>query len=88
MTGTIDYMVTINIKDGRFRIKTEDAMANWQESFIFNGTRQYNGRKSLELKNFFMWSKDENAILVYSTDVGKIAAGIWLTAKELENDDF
>lgn len=88
MTGTIDYMVTINIKDGRFRVKAEDAMANWQESFIFNGAKQNNGRKSLELKNFLMWSADVNAVKVYLSDVGKIADGIWLTAKELENDDF
>ena len=88
MTGTIDYMVTINIKDGRFRIKTEDAMANWQESFIFNGTRQYNGRKSLELKNFFMWTQDVNAVKSHYSDVGKIADGIWKTVQEIEKDDF
>ena len=88
MTGTIDYMVTINIKDGRFRVKSEDAMANWQESFIFNGTRQYNGRKSLELKNFLMWTRDVNAAKLYSADVGKIADGIWVTAREIKNDDF
>ena len=88
MTGTIDYMVTINIKDGRFRVKSEDAMANWQESFMFNGTRQYNGSKSLELKNFLMWTRDVNAAKLYSADVGKIADGIWVTAREIENDDF
>ena len=35
-----------------------------------------------------MWSEDVNAVKVYSSDVDKIADGIWVTAKELENDDF
>lgn len=88
MTGTIDYMVTITIKDGKYRLKTEDAMANWQEYFIFNGQKQNNGRKSLELKALLLWTEDANLLNSYSSDNGKIADGIWLRAKELETDDF
>lgn len=50
MTGTVEYIVTITIKDGKYRVKTENPMATWQESFIFNGTRQDIGRKRLDLK--------------------------------------
>lgn len=93
-TGTIKfrnssyYMVTITIKDCKYRVKAEDGMANWHEDFIFNGTKSSNGTKVLELKNFVRWSEDRNAIKSYSSDVGRIADGIWLHAKELENDDF
>ena len=88
MTGSVEYIVTITIKDGKYRVKTEDPMATWQESFIFNGTRQYNGSKSLELKNFFMWTQDVNAVKSHYSDVGKIADGIWMTVQEIEKDDF
>lgn len=88
MTGTFDYMVTITIKDYKYRVKAEEGMANWHEDFIFNGTKSSNGTKRLELKNFVLWSEDRNAIKSYSSDVGIIADGIWLRAKELENDDF
>lgn len=88
MVGTFVYMVTITIKDCKYRVKAEDGMANWHEYFIFNGTKSSNGTKVLELKNFVRWSEDRNAIKSYSSDVGRIADGIWLQAKELENDDF
>lgn len=88
MVGTCDYMVTITIKDCKYRVKAEDGMANWHEDIIFNGTKSSNGTKVLELKNFVRWSEDRNAIKSYSSDVGRIADGIWLHAKELENDDF
>lgn len=88
MTGTFDYMVTITIKDFKYRVKTEDAVANWHEYFIFNGTKTSNGAKSLDMKNFFLWSEDVNAMKSYSIDAGKIADGIWAQAKELEEDDF
>lgn len=63
-------------------------MANWHEDLIFNGTKSSNGTKVLKLKNFVLWSEDRNAIKSYSSDVGRIADGIWIRAKELENDDF
>lgn len=88
MVGTFNYMVTITIKDCKYRVKVEDGMANWHEDFIFNGTRSSNGTKELDLKNFVRWSEDRNAIESYSGDISKIADGIWLHAKELENDDF
>ena len=88
MVGTCDYMVTITIKDCKYRVKAEDGMANWHEDFIFNGTKSSNGTKVLELKNFVRWSEDRNAIKSYSSDVGRIADGIWIHAKKLENDDF
>ena len=88
MVGTFNYMVTITIKDCKYRVKAEDGMANWHEDFIFNGTRSSNGTKELDLKNFVRWSEDRNAIESYSGDISKIADGIWLHAKELENDDF
>lgn len=88
MTGTFDYMVTITIKDYKYRVKAEDGMANWHKDFIFNGTKSSNGTKRLELNNFVHWCEDRNAIKSYSSDVGRIADGIWLHAKELENDDF
>ena len=81
-------MVTITIKDGKYRLKTEDTMANWQEYFIFNGQKQNNGRKSLGLKALLLWTEDKNLFNSYSLDNGKIANGIWLRAKELETDDF
>ena len=89
MTGTVEYIVTITIKDGKYRVKTEDPMANWQESFIFNGTKQDNGRKRLDLKGFTLWSDYNRKILEsYSSDIGQIIAGIWTRAKEIEEDDF
>ena len=88
MTGTVDYIVTITIKDFKYRVQTEDVMANWNEFFIFNGTKSSNGRKSLEMKNFILWSEDKNAMKSYALDAGKIADGIWLQAKNLEEDDF
>lgn len=88
MTGTFVYMVTITIKDFKYRVQAEDAMANWDEYFIFNGTKSSNGRKSLDIKNFILWSEDMNAMKSYAADAGKIADGIWLQAKKLEEDDF
>lgn len=77
MTGFVEYVVTITIKDGKYRVKTEDPMANWQESFIFNDTKQDNGRKRLDLKGFTLWSDYDRKILEsYSQDVGKIIADI------------
>lgn len=77
MIGFVEYVVTITIKDGKYRVKTEDPMANWQESFIFNDTKQDNGRKRLDLKGFTLWSDYDRKILEsYSQDVGKIIAGI------------
>lgn len=63
MTGTVEYIVTITIKDGKYRVKTENPMATWQESFIFNGTRQDIGRKRLDLKGFTLWSDYNRKIL-------------------------
>lgn len=37
MTGTVEYIVTITIKDGKYRVKTENPMATWQESFMVLG---------------------------------------------------
>lgn len=89
MTGFVEYVVTITIKDGKYSVKTEDPMANWQESFIFNGTKQDNGRKRLDLKGFTLWSDYDRKILEsYSSDIGQIIAGIWTRAKEIEEDDF
>ena len=88
MVGTCDYMVTITIKDCIYRVRAEDGLANWHEDFILNGPKSCNGTKVLELKNFVRWSEDRNALKSYSSDVGRIADGIWLRAKELENDDF
>lgn len=89
MTGTVEYIVTITIKDGKYRVKTENPMATWQESFIFNGTRQNVGRKRLDLKGFVLWSDYDGKVLEsYSQDIGKIIAGIWMRAKEIEEDDF
>lgn len=89
MTGSVEYIVTISIKDGKYRVKTEEPMANWQESFFFNGTKQNNGRKRLDLKGFTSWCDyDQNVLESYSQDIGKIIAGIWMRAKEIEEDDF
>ena len=89
MTRTVEYIVTITIKDGKYRVKTENPMATWQESFIFNGTRQDIGRKRLDLKGFTLWSDYNSKILEsYSSDIGQIIAGIWTRAKEIEEDDF
>lgn len=89
MTGTVEYIVTITIKDGKYRVKTENPMATWQESFIFNGTRQDIGRKRLDLKGFTLWSDYNSKILEsYSSDIGQIIADIWTRAKEIEEDDF
>lgn len=89
MTGDIDYMVTITIKDGKYRVKTEDAMVNWSEYFYFNGTKQSNGRKSLELLGFILWSdRDKNILKSYTDDFCKICDGIEMQARELEEDDF
>ena len=89
MTGTVEYIVTITIKDGKYRVKTENPMATWQESFIFNGTRQDIGRKRLDLKGFTLWSDYNRKILEsYSSDIGQIIADIWTRAKEIEEDDF
>lgn len=89
MTGSVEYIVTITIKDGKYRVKTEDPMATWQESFIFNGTRQNVGRKRLDLKGFVLWSDYDGKVLEsYSQDIGMIIAGIWMRAKEIEEDDF
>lgn len=88
MTGTFDYMVTITIKDFKYRVQAEDVMANWDEYFIFNGTKSSNGRKSLDVKNFILWSGDMNTMKSYAADAGKIADGIWLQAKNIEEDDF
>ena len=63
MTGTVEYIVTITIKDGKYRVKTENPMATWQESFIFNGTRKDIGRKWLDLKGFTLWSDYNRKIL-------------------------
>ena len=89
MTGTVEYIVTITIKDGKYRVKTENPMATWQESFIFNGTRKDIGRKWLDLKGFTLWSDYNRKILEsYSSDIGQIIADIWTRAKEIEEDDF
>lgn len=89
MMGTVEYIVTITIKDGKYRVKIENPMATWQESFFFNGTRQDIGRKRLDLKGFTLWSDYNRKILEsYSSDIGQIIAGIWTKAKEIEEDDF
>lgn len=89
MTGTVEYIVTITIKDGKYRVKTENPMATWQESFIFNGTRKDIGRKRLDLKGFTLWSDYNRKILEsYSSDIGQFIADIWTRAKEIEEDDF
>lgn len=59
------------------------------KNLLFNGTRQNVGRKRLDLKGFVLWSDYDGKVLEsYSQDIGKIIAGIWMRAKEIEEDDF
>lgn len=87
MVGHYEYVTTVTVKDGKFRVKTDNLMAYWTESMVYGMKKENIGNKRLEGVGFLKWSGDSNALEFYANDIGNLIGGIGKQAQTQEKDD-
>lgn len=89
MKGRFEYVTTVTVKDGKYRVKTDNLMAYWNETLVYGYMTDDLGSKRLDGIGYVQWTGDATSVNGYKRDVEALMNGIANQAQsQAADDDF